>query len=467
MAQPARRRRLRLVLGLIGTSVFLLSFVALVWGDAILHGLTLRHFSVAPPPAGFPAPADRAEANRQDLDYLGNFVRLDASLTTETGAAFETERQALLARAATLSPAQLAMGVARAVAHAGNPDSNVDLDSADHGQNRLPLRLEWFAEGVYVVSVLPGEEALLGARIETIGGRTPAELAAGFRPFHGGGTTGEEATASLSFMVWPAAQNVVWPDLPLTEVPLRVTLADGAAHDLTLAAGPIPKTGWLPLLSGKLPLSLQEPGRSFFSRIVGDGLYLRLNRATDDAEGPIGRYFAAAVGSFHQGALSFVILDLRHATSGDYSSAVASVQALPSLLTSAGRLFILTGPGTGSAGVAVAAWAKQAAGARAIIEGEAPGETERFWSVEGPALTLPNSGLRVPFATAYHDWNTGCRSLACYWPDIVDGVAAGELTPDVIVKWRFEDYRAGIDTVLRRLGEMTRVKELAAGTAAP
>jgi hypothetical protein len=95
-----------------------------------------------------------------------------------------------------------------------------------------------------------------------------------------------------------------------------------------------------------------------------------------------------------------------------------------------------------------------------VIEGEPVGDRLQFWSGAGAEMRLPNSGIAIRYATAWHDFQDGCRSLACYWPDLVDGAAVGDLTPGVIVHGRFSDYRQGVDTALQRLAEMTRVPEL-------
>jgi hypothetical protein len=460
-------RGLRITLGIIGLVIFGGSFVLLVWGDDLLRAATAWRFAVMPPAAAYPPPKDQAEANRQDLDYLGHFAELDASLTGDSRAAFQQDREALLARAATLSKAQFDLGVARAVAHAGNADSNADPAGQADRFNRLPVKLEWFPEGLFVVAAQQSAASLLGSRIESIDGKPVTELAAGYRPYRGGGTDAATRLASTWLLQSPEALNAVWPEMSAGEAVLHVVAADGKEDDVTLtaidAATAARAEDWRDLLGTRLPLVLQEPGRAVFGKALSDGIYLRLGRLEPDAKGPVARQISALLDPFAPGSRNWIVLDLRRSDGGDPLSAIG-LRDLPGHVSSAGRIYVLTSPRTGSAALEVAAWVKVAGGDRTIIEGEPAGERAQFWSEEGAPLVLPNSGLRVDFSTAYHDLQNGCRSLACYWPDVVHGAPAGSLAPRVVKPWQFEDYRQSVDTLLQRLADLTRVPDLAGHT---
>jgi len=464
--QTRSLRKLRVILGVVGLLVIAASLVLLIWGDDLLLAATAGHFVTAPAAASASRPNDRAEADRQDLDALDQFATLDAGLTDQTRAAFETERQAIAAHAGTLTPPQLALGVAKAVARAGNRASRVDFAGNPAIFNRLPIRLERFVEGVFIVAAQGPAVPLLGAKVETIGGKDLDELSAAYRPFAGGGTDSGRQAAGLWFLESPSALNAVGLLPSPADAVLQVTLPDGTAQSVTLAAIPgdaaARPEGWKELLGTARPLSLRELGRAFYGQAVADGLYLRLDRVEDDEHGPIGQQFAAPLSHFGPGSLRWAVLDLRRTASGSYTRIGRPLRNLPSLVPESGHVFVLTGPRTVGPGMIIASWTKALLGSRAIIEGEPVGDTLQFWSQEGPPLVLPNSGIVVDFATAYHDLEHGCGGLSCYWPDKVYGVAAGSLAPSVMVHWRFDDYRQGIDPILARLADMTRSRELAA-----
>jgi len=75
------------------------------------------------------------------------------------------------------------------------------------------------------------------------------------------------------------------------------------------------------------------------------------------------------------------------------------------------------------------------------------GDYLQFWSEGGGVFTLPNSGLQIWVATGYHDWENGCNSwVDCFWLNILHGVAAGPLEPDISAPLTYADYSKGVDT---------------------
>ena len=77
------------------------------------------------------------------------------------------------------------------------------------------------------------------------------------------------------------------------------------------------------------------------------------------------------------------------------------------------------------------------------------GDRLEFWA-EGTPVRLPNSRIRIGVSTGFHDWVHGCRALRCYWPDFFYDVAGADIDPAISVRWRFADYRRGVDTGLGR-----------------
>src|SRR5262249_28114104 len=98
------------------------------------------------------------------------------------------------------------------------------------------------------------------------------------------------------------------------------------------------------------------------------------------------------------------ILDLRADVGGDLTKTRDFMIGLPGRIAAgSGTVFVLVGPGTFSAGIASAAYVKQAGGARVVSIGTPPGDRLMFFA-EGAWVTLPRSGLTVLPATARHDY---------------------------------------------------------------
>jgi hypothetical protein len=91
------------------------------------------------------------------------------------------------------------------------------------------------------------------------------------------------------------------------------------------------------------------------------------------------------------------------------------------------------------------------------------GDRPQFWAEAATRIVLPNSRLRIGYATGYHDWQNGCsltQIFICYPPNYALGVAAGDLKPTIPVSWSFADYVAGKDTAVET------ILKLAAGSRA-
>src|SRR5712692_5330865 len=82
-------------------------------------------FHRGPPNPGFSPARSEVEARQQDIAYVGRLPERDHSFTPKTLAEFRRIVDDLAARAATLTPAELEMAIARAVAAANNGHTNV------------------------------------------------------------------------------------------------------------------------------------------------------------------------------------------------------------------------------------------------------------------------------------------------------------------------------------------------------
>ena len=109
---------------------------------------------------------------------------LDRGFPVEALGKFESERRKLLAAAETLSPAALEMGVSRLVAMGDNGHTTVGRRL--RRLHRVPVRLAWFDEGLFVVRATEAHAKLLGAQVLAINGKTPEALLAGFTPYVSG-----------------------------------------------------------------------------------------------------------------------------------------------------------------------------------------------------------------------------------------------------------------------------------------
>jgi hypothetical protein len=418
-----------------------------------------------------PPPHDRVEARRQDVADLALLLEYDRSFSPEAKAAFQQNIQALNGEAATMSDAVFEMAVSRLVALAGNAHTTVSRIQRASAFRRVPLRLAWFSDGLYVVRAKAPVENLIGRRVVSIDGRPVEQAVAELRPYLSG--TAEHARAdSPPVLECPALLQAVWPDTD--GIHLAIGLDDGVIEPMAAVApapdpfalrpvmvvGPGTLGDWNSVLgyTPALPLSLRAPERMAFSAPLDrNGVYIRINGNEDDDNGPLAAQLAVIGAAKPIGGWRWIVLDLRFNHGGFEMKTVDFTRSLPRLLVPDGNLWILTGNTTFSAAIITAARAKYFLGLRAHIVGEAMGDRNPFWTDGGPPLVLRNSGIAIGHAFFKQDWANGCHEpTLCNPLQWLYGVAAGDLTPEVNIGWSFADYVAGRDTVMERALALSR-----------
>jgi len=466
----ARRRSILLLAATFAAAVFL-AFK----GDKVVDRVLDMRFGGHVPEARYPFAKNDADANVQDMDYLARLTDVDRSFSDEARAEFTRRVAKLKERAATLSRGELLMGIARALAVADNPHTNVERAYWRAYLNSAPVRFEWFDDGLFVIRARETQESLLGFRVAAIDGMSP-ELIVRDASHYFGGPPEHGRVSSLLVMESPQALHVIYPEAPPDRLALSLDDGSGRVANVELPAvdphdaPPVVRPGrllspesdlgekageWVGMLDRSATnkdflVSLRGPGQSVYSvRLAPDVLYVHLWSIHSDARGRLDAQLREAFGQAP--AWRRIIIDLRFDTGGDYPDLYHAIEELPSHLKPDGKVIVITDNTTFSAAIITAALVKHFAGERAMIVGERPRDRLTFWA-EGDQMKLPNSKIEIPVSTGLHDWAHGCRDwLRCYWPNIWYGaIGVGNVEPDVRVGWRFADYRRGFDTVLSR-----------------
>src|SRR4029077_6636571 len=93
----------------------------------------------------------------------------------------------------------------------------------------------------------------------------------------------------------------------------------------------------------------------------------------------------------------------------------AFARDLPKAISARGKIIVLTGPATFSAGISTVVFVKHAGGERVAILGERVGDRLQFFS-EGGTACLPHAPLCVAYQTGKHDYQHPCRDWGvCFW----------------------------------------------------
>ena len=430
-------------------------------------------------PVSAQPPSLTAAQMRDDLSFLRDtWAPLNRSFSVEQRRAFDDIIAETGREADKLTPAEFGFAISRALAVSRNGHTEASFGAFCHF---LPIRLWWFADGLYIVKTHPQFSDLLGARVEAIGQITPGEALTRAAPFMSG-TDEFIKVRSATSLTCLELLHQLGATSSIERVKLKVRLSGGKQRVIPLGPQPsndpdpsselfsplIPSDPdlpgrWLQVLDKavKRPLAYQRPTDLSYEWLRAEPgiLYMRSNRifGTDQ-----NRYelMVKLIGLLQNEVAPrrprFVIVDLRLNLGGDFFNTITFAQALPKLIPPDGRVFVLVGPSTFSAALETAAMLKVIGGDQVTLAGEPMGDHSAFWS-DGQSIKLPNSGIFVNPAKWMWDWSEGCQDPArCYWADIVFGSKNVPLEPQLRINTTFADYSQGNDPVLDAVLNQTR-----------
>ncbi|WP_152012027.1 MULTISPECIES: hypothetical protein [unclassified Bosea (in: a-proteobacteria)] len=356
------------------------------------------------------------------------------------------------------------------MALADNGHTNVLGLVGGHGFNAVPIRLGWFADGLFVIATDEERRHLLGGQVLGVNGRATAALVEALRPYVGGPVNLAREFVP-NFLISPELLHAAGLAATANGSTFEIRLAGGGTGSVVIAANtatraphnrflwpkgnlspPGQASGWRHVLDGvALPTYLTRLDANYWHNFpVDDLLYVQVNRVGDQAPVGLSAYLSGMLDEAAKKSIRKAIVDLRFNSGGDYTLAADFTRRLPEILPASGRLFILTSANTFSAAISTAARLKHFAGERAIVIGEAMGDRSQFWG-EGGLTQLPNAKITVRYTTAFHDWEHGCslsQITTCFLLNYIYGVPAGDLQPTVTIAPGFADYAAGKDPVM-------------------
>jgi len=412
---------------------------------------------------------------RADLQFaVDSFLPRDRSFSDAARARFRTAVAALADSAAVKTDEEMIVGLARAVAMAENAHTRLYLVRNRSEVRRLPVRVWWFDDGLFVVRARPGYQALLGARVLRICGHPVDEVRRAVRPLYAGNEawaaylsgytmTSPEILAGLHVCPRGAAPSITYADRAgrrgeRTLEPLELRLSNDPTEgwwDVSPLHGGVqgPWLSALPADTAALPLYLRDPLHPYWVRYLAADrtLYIQHNRAVQMESEPIAAFGDRVLGLLASQPVEKIVVDERFDTGGNLEIAQPFMRRLADAARERGaRLYVITGRATFSAGLSAVAQLRE--WGHAGIVGETAGEgLDDFWA-EGGNLRMPNSQLTLHFADRVHSYarrKTHPRS-----PYTALELHADRVTPTIRTRTTSRDYVAGrdpaLDAILRR-----------------
>jgi hypothetical protein len=409
---------------------------------------------------------------QQDLQVaLDSLPAHDRSFSPTARAIFQARVAQLRDSVAFKTEPQLIVGLARAVAGAGNAHTRLYLLRNRTELRRYPVRLWWFKVGLYVVRTTAEYADLLGAKVVSWAGKTPQAARRAVAPLYAG---------NASWRTYMSTYTLTSPEILLglglidSSGTLILTCRTRQGRQVTRSVVPLPLAkvsqpteawwdlapthpgggaAWQHILASdtaQLPLYLRLPQQFYWVRYLPKPqlLYVQYNRAgnmpTGESFALFGRRVLAMLATHKPRK---VVVDVRFNTGGNLDVARHFMGQLDSAARrQQARVYVITGQATFSAGLFHAAQLRELA--QATIVGEPAGDELDFWA-EGGNLLLPNSKLTLHYADRFHSYSPAPRPDAT--PYLYLDLAVATVQPRYLVRLRWRDYLTGGDAALRKI----------------
>lgn len=338
--------------------------------------------------------------------------------------------------------------------------------------SRLPLRFHWTSDALIIVKTQAEYQHLLGHRVLHLGGKTPEEMLSRISEVVGGGTANWRRYRSEYFYSAPSALQILGAKVDDRVVEVRTLAPNGESATVMLAADnkPMPgdpfwdfldafpddtsfnTEGWVSLLrkDQELPLYLQESEKLHLLRGVPehDALYLRMNGSFNDQFTTVDELKRQALEQISVNQVKNIIVDFRHNRGGDYTEVIPLVKAVSEAVGDDGRIYLIVGPNTFSAGIIASSQFKRYVPDQLVVVGSEMGDKLRF-RAEGLYPTLPHSEIQLYLTKAWTDLVDGCAWFDnCWLPNKIYLRKIGSLAIDIPVANTWESYRAGTDLIM-------------------
>ena len=422
------------------------------------------------------ARADEPTVTPQDLlqdirTFETQVVDRDRAYMPAARSRAKARLRVLDAKAPTLSPLEIAIEICRIAALADN--GHTGCQSLPIAR---PVEISFYPlnGGVYVFAAAADQTDLLGGRLVAIDGRPIKTVRRVVRTLFGGRPDWRDLNTVYAYSR-PAVMHALGLTREAGAATYRIRTPGGRIVERRLQASlaDVSMTG---LMSPeRTPWSWRDLGIRLRWRDAPEhgAIVVQLRGNLDQPGHPIGGFLAEVERQRAALGRKTVILDLRSNGGGDLTLTNEFLAAWPGRIGPGGRFIVLLGPRTFSAGIADAAYLKQAGGRQVTLIGASTGDGLTFYA-EGANVRLPAVQLTVRPATERDDFRDGCRPYAdCHAALAQPGgptatpadraahikrmpVAVASLDPDIAAPTAIGDYLAGRDSGLAAALDLAR-----------
>jgi hypothetical protein len=369
----------------------------------------------------------RAARWSEDLAVFSHTLKSGqyAFMTRNDVRAFDAEVAALQRDADRLTDADITLRLMKLVAAAHDGHSHVELPLFAPFR-RLPLTLEWFADGLAVTSAAPEYGDALGLRVTRIGTMTPEQVLAAASPYISHENEFALRAESPGYLTTVELLQTIGAADSSGRVQVTLQRPDGSPVDISVQPrGPLK---WQMVDARQRP---PEPRYYRFEyRPDSRTMYVQYNSCENDPTQSFAAFTQAVLAEADRHSVDRWIVDVRR-NSGGRSGLIKPLMNGLSRRAARQPVFVLIGGATFSAAIENAMELREKL--HATLVGEPTGGKPNIYG-NPKTLTLPNSQLRIQYSTSF-----------VHHVSDADPVA---VEPDVRVSPTVADLLAGRDPVL-------------------
>jgi hypothetical protein len=396
-----------------------------------------------------------ARAWQEDLRFMAEQMRekhknLYHSLSPQE---FNAKVEALNASIATLTRAQVIVGMAKIVAAVGDGHTNIyPTRDPRIGFHTLPVAFTFFGNQLYVRMVREAQRSLLGARVLRIGHLDIDDAYAAVKTIIGHENDGGARYWAQYLLAMPEVLEALHVTSQLEDVPLTLATSHGQiqvtlhpSETVEVMSGDTStlfsrRKGWIDVrdfAAGPDPLWLREIDVPFHFEHMGNLLYVQINKVSNGPDETLAQFAQRLHDEIANTKPDKVAIDLRQNRGGDGTLIVPLVRSIiqSESIDRRGHLFGIIGPATFSAAQMLTDALERYTNITFV--GEPSGSKGNTYG-DSRKITLPNSGITV-------------RVSIYYWQDWYPWDKRDATIPQISAPLTLEGYRQKTDPALQAI----------------
>jgi uncharacterized protein (TIGR03437 family) len=387
--------------------------------------------------------ADQARDNawRQDLNALATQLpasRLNFS-SSVSPAVFNAAVSQLNAAIPAFTDAEIVTGLARIVALLNDPHTNLLLPQAVFPMHYLPLRLQWFSDGLFVTGATTTYARAAGARVVRIGSKNTDDAYRALAP-----VISHENDEWLRYLTPSYLNNAdvleavnVIPDTSVAHVEFEDLSGAQFSFDFPTVSAATLDIKLPDSSNGFTPLYRRNTSQFYwYAWLESTGtLYFKYNSCQNTPNLPFTQFAKELLTALDSNPAKSFVIDLRGNTGGDSSildPLLTGIQQRASRFRNGVALRVFVDEGTISSAL-LNAESLQALGYATLLGMPTGGTPNHYGNIK--SFTLPNSRLSVNYSTAF--FSSSSRTDALF--------------PDIPISLSSADYFSRFDPVLAAL----------------